>query len=124
MWSIVMMIKATTSDIVLSNSGAMVMSKISTNEIKILETIGSPIHPKARLEIVIPNCVAARYESKCVKMFLVKIADLLPACTLASNCDPLTFTIANSAATKKPLRRTKKSVIKIDINMSMDKNEC
>ena len=38
----------------------------------------SPTHPKPREASVIPNCVAARYPSKCCVIYLAMLETLLP----------------------------------------------
>ena len=61
---IVMIRKATGSAIPCANSGLTFIPTSSMKVIIIFETTGSPIQPKARLDNVIPNCVAARYASR------------------------------------------------------------
>src|SRR4051812_20148003 len=46
-------------------------------------------------------------------IFSATAAILFPCLTFSSICDDLTFTMANSAATKKAFNKTKKSVSKI-----------
>ena len=50
----------------------------------IVATTSSPIHPKAKLANVMPNCVADKYESKCSIMLFVMPAKKLPLRILIS----------------------------------------
>jgi hypothetical protein len=46
-------------------------------------------------------------------MCFESMANRLPSLTFISSCEERTFTMANSAATKKPLNETRRKVIKI-----------
>ena len=96
---------------------AMVCSKCSGNCIssntgcRILATVGSPIQPKPKDAIVIPNWVTERKASKCSVTFLAYTALRLPSLSKASSLEGRTLTIENSEATKKPFRATKNKTI-------------
>ena len=72
-----------------------------------LATAGSPIQPRPNDAKVIPNCDTDKYESKLCTKFDANLAFEVPSCTNESMRELLTFTIANSAATKKPFNNTK-----------------
>ena len=69
---------------------------------------GSPTQPSARLERVMPSCVAERYASRCTVTWRANLARESPSTSSASSWLPRTLTIANSDATKKPLSSTRK----------------
>src|SRR5690606_13723678 len=71
---------------------------------------------------VIPNCVAAKYESKCVTILFAVLAKPLFKSVRTSIWDARTFTIANSAATKNPLSNTKNAV-KSNMGMETESEE-
>lgn len=64
------------------------------------ETVFSPIHPKTKERIVIPSWTVDKYSSKLESIFLAARALLFPSSTSWSIRVLLTFTIANSDATK------------------------
>ena len=67
---------------------------------------GCASQPKPRLAIVMPNCVALRYDVRFCKMCRARRARRCPPTISASNCVSRNLTKANSAATKNPLTRT------------------
>src|SRR5690606_23959098 len=79
---------------------------------KMCSTTPLPTQPNPMEDKVIPNCVAAKYRSKCWVICIANPATLLPDFALSSNCETLILTIANSAATKNPLAATSNKIQK------------
>ena len=73
---------------------------------------GSPIHPRTNEVMVIPNCVAERYAVEWRSISRAILACQFPLIANGSICVSRTLTMANSAATKNPFRKTKKRIIK------------
>src|SRR6202011_976838 len=67
---------------------------------------GSPIHPRPRLAMVMPSCVAAMYRSGWLTARWTARARRRPSVTSWSMRVLRTVTMENSAATKNPLAST------------------
>ena len=80
---------------------------------------GSPTRHKASDAIVTPSWHADRYLSMCSRISLINIAFLFPCWISTSIWEPLTFTRANSAATKNQLINTIRSTKNIEIIRSL-----
>jgi hypothetical protein len=76
----------------------------------IRDTTSSPTQPNPKLASVMPNCVAAKNPSRLETTISAAFFEN-PDCKAI--WEPRTFTMANSAATKKPFKKTRKSVKKI-----------
>ena len=80
-------------------------------------TAGSPTHPRPKDDKVIPSWQADKYEFKSLTTIKVFLARLLPWSANVSILDFLTFTIANSVATKNPFKNTRKNTAIIFIKI-------
>ncbi len=83
------------------------LRKLVINWVKVL----SQIQPRPRDARVIPICAADKYLSRLLWICWTRRACLLHCFTFTSICEARIFTIANSAATKNPLRKIRKAVI-------------
>ena len=70
-------------------------------------TVGSPSQPRPRAVIVMPSWQAERYSSRLETTFLARTALRLPSAISWSMRVVLTFTIANSLATKNAVKAIK-----------------
>lgn len=101
-----MMEKAIIVEIVWAEINAKESGKKEKKGVINLAKAGSPIQPSARLATVIPNWVAEIILSKSPRAFFNRGATLLPFLISSSTLVFLIDTNANSAATKKPFKKT------------------
>ena len=79
------------------------------------EKAGAPNQPRARLAPVTPNWVADRYASKWLTMWLATWAPRLPSAASSAIRVSRTFTMENSAMTKKALTTIRRTTPRISI---------
>ena len=113
MWSMVM-----TANARMSATGctqALVATSKPAAEAALINSVataGSASQPRIRLASVMPSWQAERYRSRCRSMAETVLARRFPPEAKDSIRPVRTFTKANSAATKNPLRRTNTIVAK------------